>query len=95
MLLDIVANGGLDMSKRDDVLKLAATLFGFFFLLRSGEYLRTEHGINADKCVKMKHVTFYRNGTVIDGAGNETARPPSRTRVTRCAWLRFVTGCDG
>ena len=58
MLLDICLNGGLDFSKWDDMLKWTATCTGFFFLLRSQEYLRTEHGVDELKCLKTEHLSF-------------------------------------
>jgi hypothetical protein len=58
MLTDIKENGNLDLTKWNDAVKWTALLTGFFFLLRSGEYLRTEHGVDLDKCVRMDHLVF-------------------------------------
>ena len=76
MLRDLVTNKDLDPAKWDDMIQITAVLFGFFFLLRSSEYLRTEHGVDEDKCVRIEHLTFYRNNEIIDGAG-----PLHATRV--------------
>ena len=67
MLKDVVENGGLNLDKWDDLLTLTATLTGFFFLLRSCEYLRTEQGTDPDKCIRIEHLTFKRNGAAIRG----------------------------
>jgi hypothetical protein len=68
VLLDIQAHGGLDRTKWDDALTETAIYTGFFFLLRSCEYLKTEHGVDGEKCLRMEHLTFYRNGTIISGS---------------------------
>jgi len=82
MIRDLIADDDLDVSEWDDLITATAVLFGFFFLLRSSEYLRTEHGTDADKCVRMEHLTFYREGALIDGAGDLAA-----TRM--CLFLPF------
>jgi hypothetical protein len=88
MLKDIVENGGLDLDTWDGLLQLTATCTGFFFLLRSCEYLRTEHGTDQDKCIKMEHLTFKQNGNVIRGDSPRAATqlciflPFSKTDVT-------------
>jgi site-specific DNA-cytosine methylase len=68
VLLDVHLHGGLDPAIWDDALTETAILTGFFFLLRSCEYLKTEHGVDAEKCLRMEHVTFYRNGKIINGS---------------------------
>ena len=86
MVRDLIAHGGLDFSKWDDLIQATAVLFGFFVLLRSSEYLRTEHGIDTDKCIRMEHLTFYRDGTLIDGVEDATRvclfLPFSKTSIT-------------
>ena len=77
MLRDILAHGELDLSKWDDLLKFTAMNCGFFFLLRSCEYLRTEHGADPEKCIRMEHLTFSRDGVKIRGDGRLLA-----TRMT-------------
>ena len=67
MLRDLVQSESLDTSRWDDLIQVTAVLFGFFSLLRSSEYLHTEHGVDEEKCVKMEHLTFYRNNEIIDG----------------------------
>ena len=69
MLRDIQTNGGLDWADWDDQLTYTATLVGFFFLLRSIEYLSTEHGVDPKKTLRVEHITFRRRGALISRDG--------------------------
>ena len=69
MLRDIHAHDGLDENDWDDQLAYTAILTGFFFLLRSVEYLHTEHGVDPKKTVRVEHVTFWRRGQRISREG--------------------------
>ena len=73
MLMDIHDHANLDGSNWDDVLAFTAILVGFFFLLRSVEYLRTEHGVDPKKCIKNQHVSYFSNGVLIAGDSNTPA----------------------
>ena len=63
MLRDINENSVLDLAKWDVAIKLTATLTGFFFLLRSCEYLRTEHATDPEKFIKWS--TLCSNETAL------------------------------
>ena len=88
MLRDILEHGDVDRTTWDGALMWAAITTGFFCLLRSCEYLKTEHGVDRQKCIRWEHLTFFRNGIEISYQDRRFADkvivfiPYSKTDVT-------------
>ena len=88
MLRDILEHGDVDRSTWDGALLWAAITTGFFCLLRSCEYLKTEHGVDRQKCIRWEHLTFFRDGVEISYQDRRFADkvlvfiPYSKTDVT-------------
>ena len=69
LLLEVYNNGGLDLNSWDGALTWFGMLMGFYFLLRSSEYLRKGAAPDEFKCVRWRNVTWARNH------GSEDAPP--------------------
>ena len=66
LLLEVYNNGGLDLESWDGALTWFGMLMGFYFLLRSSEYLRKGAEPDEFKCVRWRNVTWARNHSTED-----------------------------
>ena len=60
--MDVFDHGGLDLKSWDGVMTWLALLMGFFFLLRSSEYLRKNSTPDENKCLKRSNITCAVGG---------------------------------
>ena len=61
LLIEVFENGGLDLDAWDGAIAWFGVLVGFFFLLRSSEYLRKGGEPDEFKCVRWRNVTWARD----------------------------------
>ena len=61
LLLEVYNNGGLDLGSWDGALTWFGMLMGFYFLLRSSEYLRKGAAPDEFKCARWRNATWARN----------------------------------
>ena len=61
LLLEVYENGGLDLETWDGALAWLSILLGFFFLLRSSEYLRKGAEVDGQKCLRFRNLTWARD----------------------------------
>ena len=54
-------NGGLNLETWDGALAWLSILLGFFFLLRSSEYLRKGAEVDEQKCLRFRNLTWARD----------------------------------
>ena len=61
LILDVYENGGLDLESWDGSMAWLAILMGFFFLLRSSEYLRKGAEVDDQKCLRIRNLIWACN----------------------------------
>ena len=58
------------MDARDGFITWLSVLLGFFFLLRSSEYLRKGSSPDDQKCLRVRNILFARRGSDVDCSAN-------------------------
>ena len=58
----------MDLETRDRIITWLAVIFGFFFLLRSSEYLRSRDGPDEKKCLRVRNVLFALDSSEVNCA---------------------------
>ena len=66
LLMEVYRNGNLDLSTWNGLVTWTAILVGFFFLLRSSEYLRKSEGVDDQKCIRVRNALFPKEGGQAD-----------------------------
>ena len=66
LLAEIYRGAGLDLDARDGLITWLSVLLGFFFLLRSSEYLRKGSSPDDQKCLRVRNILFARQGSDVD-----------------------------
>ena len=62
LLLTILLLGWLDLGTWDGLLTWTALIVGFYFLLRSSEFLRKSADPGAQKCLRVRNFMFPMDG---------------------------------
>ena len=70
LLAEIYRGAGLDLDARDGLITWLSVLLGFFFLLRSSEYLRKGSSPDDQKCLRVRNILFARRGSDVDCSAN-------------------------
>ena len=70
LLAEIYRGAGLDLDARDGFITWLSVLLGFFFLLRSSEYLRKGSSPDDQKCLRVRNILFARRGSDVDCSAN-------------------------
>ena len=66
LMLEVYVRGGLDLESYDGALTWFAILMGFYFLLRSSEYLRKGGEVDQQKCLRWRNITWAINNSTDD-----------------------------
>ena len=70
LLAEVYRGGGLDLETRDGLITWLAIILGFFFLLRSIEYLRSRDGPDEKTCLRVRNVLFALDSSEVNCAAD-------------------------